>query len=109
MLRRAQLVAHGPPYLVRRRVGRLEFRVCLFKGLELLEEPVVLGVGDDRVVEDVVAIVVVAEGLAELLGGVCCGLLRVNGVQVEVSGGGDVGHQWLGRREEVGLLGREKR
>ena len=42
--------------------------MLLLEPLQLVEEPVVLGVGDLRVVEDVVAVEVVVQELAQLLG-----------------------------------------
>ena len=48
-----------------RRVGGPEFRVGLLQPQQLLQQPVVLGVGDQRVVELVVAAVVEIDGLAQ--------------------------------------------
>jgi hypothetical protein len=51
-----------------RRIRRAQLRVFRLQGLQLAEQPVVLGVGDLRVVEDVVAVVVVVQLDAQLLG-----------------------------------------
>ena len=48
------------------RVGGDQVRVLLFEGSELAHQGVVLVVGDDRVVEHVVAMVVEIEGAFEL-------------------------------------------
>ena len=53
---------------LRQGVGRDQLRILRLEGLELVVEPVVLGVRDLRVVEDVVAVEVVLELLAELFG-----------------------------------------
>jgi len=99
---RAQLVADRAAHLMGGGVGRLQPGVLGLKGLKLPEEPVVLGVGDDRGVEDVVAVVVVPERGAKLLGRLRRGRLGVDGRQVEVGRRVYVGHPWRleGERRE---------
>ena len=60
---------------LRRRAVVREFRVCLFQRLQFPEERVVLSVGDERGVEDVIEVVVAVQLLAQFahaLGG--CGV-----------------------------------
>ena len=59
--------SRGRADALRRRVGRDELGVRLLERLQLVEERVVGGVLDLRVVEDVVAVVVVPDEAAELL------------------------------------------
>jgi hypothetical protein len=49
-----------------RRIGRDEIRILFFERLELAQQPVVFGVGNFRVVEHVVAIVVMLDLSAQL-------------------------------------------
>jgi hypothetical protein len=58
---------------MRRRARVVELRVGLLERLQLVEQPVVLGVLDLRIVEDVVPVVVVLEQAAQL-GGALGGL-----------------------------------
>jgi hypothetical protein len=52
---------HMPTHLLRRRVGRDEVGVLLLQRPQLPDEGVVVGVGDDRLVEVVVAAVVLPD------------------------------------------------
>ncbi len=62
----AEAVRRRPPDPARRRVVARELRMLLLQGLQLVVEPVVLGVGDLRVVEDVVPVVVMVDELTQL-------------------------------------------
>ena len=62
----AELVRRRGADALRRRVGRDEVRMLLLERLQLVEEPVVVGVRDLRIVEDVVAVQVVLDLLAQL-------------------------------------------
>ena len=63
-----ELVRRRRADALRRRVGRDETGIGLLERDELVVELVVLGVGDLRIVEDVVAVEVVVEDLAQLGG-----------------------------------------
>ena len=55
---RPERVERLAPHPLRRRIGRHEFRVCSLKRLQLAKQPVVLGIGNQRIVEDVIAMIV---------------------------------------------------
>ena len=66
MLDLAELVRGRRPDTLGGRVRRDEVGVLLLERLQLVEEPVVIGVRDLRVVEDVVAVEMVLDLLAQL-------------------------------------------
>ena len=59
-------VARRTAHALRRAVGRHQLGVLLLDREQLALELVELGVGDDRVVEDVVAVIVLRDLLAQL-------------------------------------------
>ena len=63
-----EAVEHLAQHTLCRRVRRAHHRVCRFERLQRLEQPVVLGVGDLRRVEHVVAVGVVVELTPEFRG-----------------------------------------
>jgi hypothetical protein len=69
-------LARGRADPLGRRIGRDQLRVLVLERLQLVVEPVVLGVGDLRVVEDVVAVEVVVDLLAQLVEALLHVLLR---------------------------------
>ena len=70
---------------LRRRFGRDQLRVLLLERLELVEEPVVLGVGDLRLVEHVVEVEVVVDLLAQVVELLLDALLRARGHELDPS------------------------
>ena len=63
-----ELVARLRSHALGGRIGRAELRICRLQFGQLAEEAVVLGVRDRRRVEDVIAVVGLAELLAQLVG-----------------------------------------
>src|SRR6185295_11603866 len=61
-----ELVGRGRADALRRAVGALQLRVLALELEELVPEPVELGVRDLRLVEDVVAVEVVVDRVAQL-------------------------------------------
>jgi hypothetical protein len=68
MPHRREAVENAADHPLRRRVGGQQFRVCRFESLQALEQPVVLGIRDLRIVEDVAAVGVVLQLSAQLAG-----------------------------------------
>ena len=91
MAHRRKAVEHLADDALRRRVGGAQRRVRGLQGLQFLEQAVVLGVGQLRRVEHVVAVSVVLQ-----LGAQRGGLLGQRGRHGQVVG--STGHRCFGRR-----------
>src|SRR6266699_3080537 len=73
MLNRGKLIQRRRANLLRRRVWRPEFWMCLFQIGEPAKEPIIVRVADQRVVEDVVLEIVFLDLLAQLEDFFLCG------------------------------------
>src|SRR5437016_7471794 len=73
MLNRGKLIQRRRANLLRRRIWRPEFWMRLFQIGEPAKEPVIVGVADHRVVEDVVLEIVLLDLLTQLEDLFLCG------------------------------------